>query len=126
MSSLWPSLSLSAVCAHDCVSVHSWFELIHCAHAAKRNSWWTSIKQKLGMGPPPKIAQRYYPQCLTCCQKQAVAAKANRRTLVVHKAGPKPWHYAGVWTLLSAKLAQSALWALTGVRSWMCCLRASL
>ncbi|DBA72524.1 TPA: hypothetical protein ACH3X2_010284 [Trebouxia sp. C0005] len=63
---------------------------------AKHNTWWASIKQKLGMTPPPKIAQRYYPQCLTCCQKQAAAAKANRRTLIVHKAGSKPWHYAGV------------------------------
>ncbi len=86
---------VSCLC-EDRVNVHSWFELIHCSHAAKRNNWWTSIKQKLGMTPPIKVAQRYYPQCLTCCQKQAAAAKANRRTLVVHKAGPRPWHYAGV------------------------------
>ena len=39
--------------------------------------------------------QRYYPQCMRCCQRQAAAVKARRRTLVFHFGGPRPWFFAG-------------------------------
>lgn len=66
--------------------------------AGKGSKWWPvpAIKQKLGLTPPPKVAQRYFPQCLTCCQKQSAAVKANKRTLVAHNGGARPWYYAGV------------------------------
>ena len=68
-----------------------------CWPAGKGSKWWPvpAIKQKLGLTPPPKVAQRYFPQCLTCCQKQSAAVKANKRTLVAHNGGARPWYYAG-------------------------------
>ncbi len=66
-----------------------------CEGAGKGKGWLQSLQRKLGL-TEPRVAQRYYPQCINCCQKQSAAVKANRRTLVVHKGGPRPWHYAGI------------------------------
>ena len=44
-------------------------------------------------GPVP---QRYFPQCRRCSGRQAIAARAGKRTLVVHYGGIKPWYFAGV------------------------------
>lgn len=60
----------------------------------KRRHWATQLKRLVGVDQP--VGQRYYPQCAKCCQKQAHAVHVDRRTLVLHMAGPKPWFYAGV------------------------------
>ena len=46
----------------------------------------------LNLGAEP---QRYYPQCGKCSQRQAAAVRANRRTLVLHFGGIRPWFFAG-------------------------------
>ena len=53
--------------------------------------------EALGLAKEP---QRYYPQCRGCSQRQAAAVRANKRTLVFHFGGPRPWFFAGVlWTM---------------------------
>ena len=59
----------------------------------RQQRWSLNLKRMLGIDQP--IAQRYYPQCTGCCQKQAHAVKSDRRTFVLHMGGPKPWFYAG-------------------------------
>ena len=72
--------------------------------------WWMKLWQKRGTPPKkPQVAQRYYPQCITCCQKQSTAVKMNRRTLVRHMGGPKPWHLAGSPPFKLHSLAQDML-----------------
>ena len=44
------------------------------------------------IGPVP---QRYFPQCRRCSGRQAIAARAGKRTLVMHYGGLKPWYFAG-------------------------------
>lgn len=56
---------------------------------------WRRLTEKLGLSSAV-VEQRYYPQCLTCSQRQSVAVRANRRTLVLHYGGSKPWYWAGV------------------------------
>ncbi|KAL3159584.1 hypothetical protein ABBQ38_009997 [Trebouxia sp. C0009 RCD-2024] len=59
-----------------------------------KNSLWLRVQRWLGFHPI--LPQRYYPQCTSCSNKQSQAVKMDKRTLVVHMAGPRPWHYAGV------------------------------
>lgn len=42
-----------------------------------------------------KSVQRYFPQCASCCSKQATAVKAGATRLVFHFYGMRPWYYAG-------------------------------
>jgi hypothetical protein len=41
------------------------------------------------------VTQRFYPQCRGCSQKQAVAVKTNRKSLVLHLGGWHPYYFAG-------------------------------
>ena len=42
---------------------------------------------------PP--AQRFYPQCSSCSSRQGVAVRNDKRTLMLHFGGPRPYHAAG-------------------------------
>ena len=59
----------------------------------RRQRWGLNFKRMLGVDQP--VAQRYYPQCAKCCQKQAHAVRVDKRTLMLHMGGPMPWFYAG-------------------------------
>lgn len=72
-----------------------------------KNNLWLKMKKWLGFHPP--LPQRYYPQCTACSSKQSQAVKMDRRTLVVHMAGPRAWHYAGGLGLLNAESAMHTL-----------------
>lgn len=61
--------------------------------AKSSNKLWVKVQRWLGFHPA--LPQRYYPQCVGCSNKQAQAVKMDRRTLVAHMAGPRPWHFSG-------------------------------
>ena len=42
-----------------------------------------------------RSVQRYFPQCVACCSKQAGAVKSGATRLVFHYYGMRPWYYAG-------------------------------
>ena len=42
-----------------------------------------------------RSVQRYFPQCVACCSKQAGAVKSGATRLVLHYYGMRPWYYAG-------------------------------
>lgn len=42
-----------------------------------------------------RSVQRYFPQCVACCSKQAGAVKSSATRLVFHYYGMRPWYYAG-------------------------------
>jgi hypothetical protein len=66
----------------------------------------------LGMGihPDVQLRQRYYPQCVGCSQKQAVAVRHDRSARVMHTVlhkggkGGTGWHYVGVWVGLGRNI----------------------
>ncbi|CAL5230013.1 g13455 [Coccomyxa viridis] len=44
-----------------------------------------------------RSVQRYFPQCVACCSKQAGAVKSGATRLVFHYYGMRPWYYAGAF-----------------------------
>ena len=60
----------------------------------------SKIARSIGIRPMPLPEQRFYPQCISCSQKQSVAVKLKRSTMVLHKVlhrGGKGsgWHFVG-------------------------------
>ena len=67
-----------------------------------RNSGFRRTMQTLGIRPLSDVRQRYFPQCVSCSQKQSSAVRNNKSRRVFHSVlhgGGKGtgWHYIGVW-----------------------------
>lgn len=67
-----------------------------------KNRGFRKTMQAFGMKPLSDVRQRYFPQCVTCSQKQSAAVRNNksRRVFhsVLHRGGTGTgWHYIGVW-----------------------------
>lgn len=67
-----------------------------------RNAGFRRMMQSLGMRPLSDVKQRYFPQCVSCSQKQSAAVRNDRSCRVFHRVlhgGGKGtgWHYIGIW-----------------------------
>ena len=63
-----------------------------------------------------RAVQRYFPQCVACCSKQAGAVRSGATRLVLHYYGMRPWYYAGEGRCsCSALAAQKGLIRLLGL-----------
>lgn len=70
--------------------------------ALSRYSGFRKFFDIVGIGQIARIQQRYYPQCASCSQKQAVAVRNGRSHSVFHRVlhgggRGSGWHYVGVW-----------------------------
>lgn len=67
-----------------------------------RNAGFRRTMQALGLRPLSDVRQRYFPQCVSCSQKQSTAVRNNRSRRVFHSvlhSGGRGtgWHYIGIW-----------------------------
>ena len=65
----------------------------HFVEKMKRETGLSSLLTRLRWNG--RITQRFYPQCRGCSQKQAVAVKKNRKSLVLHLGTWQPHFFAG-------------------------------
>jgi hypothetical protein len=85
-----------------------------------KNSMFRNTMGALGLRPLSDIKQRYYPQCVTCSQKQAAAVRNDRSHRVFHRvlhaggrgSGSTAWHYVGVFVGASQDRRERKLNAL--------------